>query len=364
MTDLTHRAEAALIGALLNDPKLLDDVPHLRPDDFVDPRHELIFRTIGEIRAAHPGLYGAALAERVESYLFEPIISAAYLDDLALSCPEPQAAAVYGRLVHEASLRRTLATHAERLADAAGTERGQSPERDHLARLAEALGTHTRNLDRYLGDGTPGDPATTSDAPGGATGDAEPTESADADSRVRREELILADLIQHPQVVGDVAAWLDPQVFTTPERRELFETIIAVDGYGEPVDELTLSWELGRRRALTDTLNGQPVETWRTEPHPATSYIAHLAEAAAVEVGVAVEIGRDLLTDHVRAEFTAQSRLAAHLNGNGTQPARAATASTGQQRAITHTTQTSRPPLLQPPPTPTLGDDGPQQRQQ
>ena len=47
MTDhLTHRAEQALIGAALIDRTLLHDVSFLPYNDFADPTHQLIYKTI------------------------------------------------------------------------------------------------------------------------------------------------------------------------------------------------------------------------------------------------------------------------------------------------------------------------------
>ena len=62
---LTHRAETALIGALLTDRTLLADVGYLSYADLADPDHQQVFKTIADLRISRPDLEGAALARAV-----------------------------------------------------------------------------------------------------------------------------------------------------------------------------------------------------------------------------------------------------------------------------------------------------------
>lgn len=345
---LTHRTEAALLGTLLFDRRALDDVAFLTPTDFAHPNHQDIYRAIHQVAAEHPAATGSVMAELVAEHLGRNRIDIGELHALALGSPEPQAAAVYARLVLEAALDRELADHAARMAVEAGPIRGIDPQRDHLAQLAEAIAFHTRNIDAATAYTTTR------------------TDSADrpelsADQKIHVQEQVLADLIQHPRVIGEVATWLEPEVFTGG-RREIYETIVAVDQYGEAIDEVTLTWALGRRTALADTLRGFNLEADQPD-HAPPGTISRLA-AAAVEFGVAVELGRDLMTEHFRTELAAERTRV--IGQAVTQPGpqiRAILApglTVGQQRTLT---QEVGPAVIQPPPSTQLGPDGPQLRQ-
>ncbi|GAA2031074.1 DnaB-like helicase N-terminal domain-containing protein [Catenulispora yoronensis] len=293
MTDhLTHRAEQALIGAALIDRTLLNDVGYLSFTDFADPTHQLVFKTIVDLAISRPDLAGAALADQVARIVDRPSVDAEYLGGLAMSCPDPDAIAVYGRMVAEAALRREMAAHAERLTGEAGPVRGLDPRLDHLALLADALRTHDTGL-AWVGE----------------TASSLTYTGASYDSwmlATERERIILSDLIQHPELIPEVH-WLDAEVFTSPANRMVYETILIVDDRGEPVQELTVAWELSRRRALDDIQEGMaPEEAGRMGPGPTVGYVALLATAT-VEYGAALAVGRDLLIEHTNTVLAAEA---------------------------------------------------------
>ncbi|MET8139875.1 DnaB-like helicase N-terminal domain-containing protein [Sphaerisporangium sp. NPDC005288] len=284
MPDLVHRTEEALIGALIYDPSLVNDVPYLLPRHFHRPDHQAVFAAFLDVHANEPAIWGAAMADRIIQHADVPGIDATRLAALALSSPDVSSIAVYGRMVQEAALHRDLLDHADRLAEAAGPTRGLDAERDHMALLSQALRSNAVRFDIE-------------------TDAALPAQAVRQDLRILREEALLADLIQHPEHLRGVAAWLDPEVFTSTDRRDIYEAIVAVDRYGEPVEELTLTWELARARSAAPPLT-QETSTGQDAPLAASGYVARLARTA-VESGIALEIGRDLLADHTRAEFTA-----------------------------------------------------------
>ncbi len=344
---LTHQAETALIGALLFDRRLFDDVPSLSFLDFATPEHQQIFRTVADLRIQRPDATGPHLAALVADRLDLPGIDAAYLNGLALTCPDPYAAAVYGRMVLEAALDRDLAAHAIRMAGEAGTERGLNPAMDHLAALADAIQTHAANVDSATA-------AVTASA-------ATPVDVGTAqDARALAEELALADLIQHPQVITVVECWLEPEMFGGG-RGLVYESILAIDEYGGPIDELTLAWELGRRTGRAETMYGREGDGERLE-YVAPGTLARLVTMT-VEVGVAVEIGRDLATDHFRVELAAEKARVIAESGTSRQTIAEVNAVPG---AITarhqRMAEEETPRLVPPPPTPSLGPDGPKLR--
>jgi replicative DNA helicase len=346
--NLTHRTEAALLGALLFDRHALADMAFLDASDFASPHHRELFSAIRDVVAADPVATGSELAEKVADHLGRNRVNIAELHELALSGPEPSTAAFYGRLVMEAAMDRELADHAVRIAAEAGSERGIDPRADHLAQLAEAIQFHSRSVE------------TTAAYVGAVDADAMTAELS-TDRSLYVQDQILADLFQHPELIGEVATWLEPEVFCSG-RKEIYETFVALDQYGEPVDEVTVTWSLGRRAAVADTLRGFDSDAADSvrEQVPAGA-LTRLGNTA-VELGVAVELGRELLTEHVRAEIAAESGrvagLAAKAEVTSTHVAAILSpgVTAGHQAAVT---QEPGPRLIQRPPTPELGPDGP-----
>lgn len=346
--NLTHRTEAALLGALLFDRHAIDDVTFLEPADFASPHHQDLFRTIRAVAADDPVVTGAALAERVADQLGRYRVNIGELHGLALNGPEPSTVAVYGRLIMEAAMDRELAGHAARIAAEVGAERGVDAQADHLAQLAEAIQFQARSIDAtaaYVG------------VPAGGSG----SNAWDADRNVLVQDQILADLIQHPEAIGEVATWLDVEVFSNG-RREIYETIVGLDQFGEPVDEVTVTWSLSRRAALAETLQGFSDDSdvpAREQVPPGT--VSRLATTV-VELGVAAELGRVLLTEHVRAEITAETTRVSSLvaRADATSSRIASVLGPGPTTGHSHSvTREQGQQLIQKPPTPELGPDGP-----
>lgn len=320
---LVPRSEEALLGALLYDPSLVAEIPQLLPRHFSDSYRAEVFAAITDVHTALPDMRGAEFTRLVAHQVDTPPWETE-LDGWALSS-NPSSAAAYGRLVHEAAVRRELIGHAERLAELAGPDRGVDPSLDHLADLASALRLHAADgeatVAHYL-----------------------PIYDTEQQLRALQEDQILADLIQHPDLVPEVAGWLDPAVFTAPHRRQVFEAIISVELYGDPVEELTITWEIHRERALTAYLHPEPDGPAgpQTVVDPPPGYVARLA-ATSVETGTAVIAGHALFTQHVQAELgaaadgLAQQPGAEYILGHRLTPIPARTA--GVQAA----------PLLEPP---------------
>ena len=151
MPNLAVRAEQAVLGALLTDHTLLDQVPYLAGSDFSDATHKWIFDAIAETRAAHPDAAGPRFMTLVAEST--PEIDVAYLSSLPDRCPVPAHLAAYGRMVAEAAMIRELDVHAHRIAQGAAdlirrragaTTIQERSVPEHLARLAEAMIRHTQ----------------------------------------------------------------------------------------------------------------------------------------------------------------------------------------------------------------------------
>lgn len=148
MTDdpmVNENAESAVLGAVLLDPSLLTAVSRLRPGDFHNPRHSLIFTAILETHDTADGKADAiavleTLRQRGE---VDRAGGAPYLHTLVQSCPTAMQAPYYARLVQQAAQRRDILLNARRLVQAA---EHPDPETS-LDQLADLLVTLMGQID-------------------------------------------------------------------------------------------------------------------------------------------------------------------------------------------------------------------------
>jgi len=62
----------------------------------------------------------------------------------------------------------------------------------------------------------------------------------------------LRDLIAAPSQIALVRGWLRPDDFARPEHGQLYAVICDLHAYRQPVDQLTVTWEAGRRGITAD----------------------------------------------------------------------------------------------------------------
>jgi DnaB-like helicase N terminal domain len=165
------------------------------------------------------------------------------------------------------------------------------------AALSETMTSYTRNINA---------------ARAAAADDAREPGPPPADPRAAREERFLSALMRQP----GLADWIsvDPEVFTSPGRRDIYQAITALTRHGEPVDEITLAWALARATAPTP----------RTPPASRTSSPAtcppakpaSLADqeppAAAARPGAPVQARRGPRPTLARDRAAARARRAHH----------------------------------------------------
>jgi hypothetical protein len=259
-------------------------------------------------------------------------------------------------MVIEAALIRELSTHADRIAHGAAelirhsdrlrmsgavTARERSFP-DHLAKLAVAMKQHANRLDPDRS--SPAEP------------ELQPaTKGWRGDPQARREAQVLADLIQHPAECEQVMAWLPAQAFSPGPHREIYQAMRAVLHTSEPIDPLTVAWQLGVGRASSGITGfGQVPGTERNSADADPDYVFHLARLP-VEPGSAIMNGGLRLADHISSELIrdtpAVGATARERTGNGRHPPHA-----GPHQPIRPETR----PLLPPPPAPgrSPGQDG------
>ena len=117
-------AEQAVLGALLLAPELATDLePHLDPDDFYRPAHEVIWTTIHRLNQADgaPPDPVTVAAELTRTGDLHRIGGAPYLHTLMEACPNPRQAEAYARIVRDASRLRTVEATATKMRQLATT---------------------------------------------------------------------------------------------------------------------------------------------------------------------------------------------------------------------------------------------------
>jgi hypothetical protein len=272
---LVYRAEQAVLGALLQRPEVLRNIAHLDPSQFVDASHAALFDVIRAALAQDPAQSGTELASRLQAVGNGPDVEA-----LIDACPDPGGVAAYARMLVEADFERTMAAHADRL------WRDSEPE---SLRRAEAF-----VLDQH---------------PPQVSVDAEdaPVPGSWKGSRPNREEHILADLIQHPDEFSQLPASMRPDSFSAETRSRLYEVLSDIHSRGEPVDKLTVAWELDRlqRAGLHAEVGVDPV-----------AYVDRLA-ALPIEPGVSVQLAEGLATTARRAAEHEQTAARSLQTGRG-----------------------------------------------
>jgi hypothetical protein len=284
MPSFIYRLEEMLLGGLLYAPQQLADLLHATTGNFGDPDHRAIFTAIVDAHLQEHDARGPDLFEHVAARVGEPAVSVSRLRSLALGCPNVFAIIEYGEMMQEAALRREIAESADRIAK---LMRSMQPSRDSYSYTV--LVDRLRDTVSYAGPDID------------FNSEVEPFATNDVS---RREELLLADLIQHPAVVGEVRSWLPLEVFSSPNRAEIFQAILAAHDHTTPEPGPTgiVAAEIDLLRAAVQTGNDPGDTSAARAADTEVVYLIYLASMS-IEPGTSVGIGRDLLAEHVRCEL-------------------------------------------------------------
>ncbi|MFG2919062.1 DnaB-like helicase N-terminal domain-containing protein [Kitasatospora sp. NPDC048298] len=238
-----------MLGAVLLDPRQLDRLGWLEPRDFYRPAHQALFgalRALGD--AGHPALAaeGAVPLAWLNDSLAEAGrhvrgLTASYPHTLIAACPRPSNAPVYGRMVLEGSIHRTVAEHAARLL-AVAAEGALQLEADATVAQADVLAGVLADLARRWGT------QPRSQVPAMSP----PAVAAPAAGQVEDERFLLALLVHQDGAIGEVFNWLRPGDFADPAHGHLYRCLGALHHRGEPIDPVTALWEVQRRGLLAD----------------------------------------------------------------------------------------------------------------
>ncbi len=310
MDTIVHRAEQAVLGALLAAPSARPP-SDIAPGDFADRRHRAIFAALtgagpqpgGLLNRLRAWLAGLPWRQQVRDLH-------AYLDELPAACPDPANLPRYAAMVHQASGERGTVAEAgqaspdigrlagavawlERETEKAAAQRrrphlftpvGDSVLRDlavargglraaarQVVRSEEAPVSTPRSAAAQAAPQRPGPDAPATAAPP----ERRPVQAVDL------QELVLADLLQHREDAKDITGWLPAEVFTSGVPRMIYSDIRRRVQAGEPVDPLIIAWDLRHARA------DQAVDP---------GYVLRVA-ALGVAPGTAAVLGRALFAD-------------------------------------------------------------------
>jgi replicative DNA helicase len=179
-------------------------------------------------------------------------LTAVYAHTLISACPRPAHAPVYGRMVLEGAIHRSVTEHAVRLHQAAradalqGEVEGVLQYADVLTGVLSDLARRWGTKPRPVASATP--PATAPVAPAPVR----------ADQAAEDERFLLAVLTDRSGAMGEVVDWLRPGDFADPAHGQLYRCLGALHHRGEPIDRITVLWEAQRRGLLADgTLSGE-----------------------------------------------------------------------------------------------------------
>ncbi|KIZ14958.1 DnaB-like helicase N-terminal domain-containing protein [Streptomyces natalensis] len=255
MTPLVQ-AEQAVLGAVFLAPGQLDQLsPWLRPEHFSRPAHTAIYAAMLKLRSDdHPASKAQDAGSVPMSWMTDTVaeaskhtrgLTASYAHSLVAACPRPEHAAIYGRMVLEGAIHRSVAQHATRLHQAASADaiRGGAEETVHHAHaLSDVLADLAR---RWGGEPRPVAPPASVPLP--------PAHQQPVDEQLLAdEEFLLGCLSARPQKLDEIVGWLYPGDFADAGHQQIYRSLGALHHRGEPIDQLTVLWETQRRGALAD----------------------------------------------------------------------------------------------------------------
>lgn len=247
-------AEQAVLGSVLLDPGQLSHLDWLAPDHFYRPVHQALFAALCKLRndghlalAAEKSVPLSWVTDAVdEASLHVRGLTAVYAHTLISACPRPEHAPVYGRMVLEGAIHRSITEHAIHLHQAARADALQGEVEGTLHYADVLTGVLSDLAQRWGTEPRPVAPATPP-----ATAPAAPP-PVRADQVAEDERFLLAVLAERPKAMDEVVGWLRPGDFADPVHGQLYRCLGALHHRGEPIDRITALWEAQRRGLLAD----------------------------------------------------------------------------------------------------------------
>ena len=307
MPYLTRRAEQALLGALIanaTNPSVTEEGYRiLASEDFGHRAHRQVFEALKDFRAQRSELSGGDLLAAIADRLTAPGADVEWLTQMRSAAAPAHGIASYTQMVQLAALRRDIAAHATTIARAMPDPLGEALRRN--ARIHKNLTGETPTTAQP----TPlvQSQGSSLKASNSARGDwrvrglVRGAGIRQSEKRFRYEDLLLADLIQNPEQVNEVDRITDRGTFTSEQRADIYDTIVALDRSGAPIDAVMIGWKLEQQRmslVARFSENGRNVNP-RSEPD--LDYANRLSFTDSPFS--AVEIARFLVTEDITADL-------------------------------------------------------------
>jgi replicative DNA helicase len=260
--NVTQLAEQATLGALLLEPLAMDAMAKwLRAGDFAQPWHQVVYTAIQERHAARSVIDAQTVGtDLVERFGYRRA-DLPRVVDLLQAAPVRPAAAVYGAMVLEASLRREVAGQGVLLRAAA--------LQASLARESRPINTVTAMVDAAFdsaedrwsvatghGKTAPPEPAPVPTPIRAALRNPHTAVAADrllsanpplhAAVAEENEALLVASLVTHPGRIAATASWLPPEALTNCTWRPVYWALVQLADLGQHIDLITVAWEVRR----------------------------------------------------------------------------------------------------------------------
>ncbi|MFC9331701.1 DnaB-like helicase N-terminal domain-containing protein [Kitasatospora sp. NPDC057015] len=249
MVNPQMEAEQAVLGAILLAPRQLRSLSAwLRPAHFYRPAHAALFEALlAQQEAGHPGLVSDSDVDQLAwvtqamaaASAANPGFTAAYGHALIAACPVPGHAVSYGRMVLETAVRREVHEHAHRLLNAART--------GHIEAALQLTGALRTAIDR-LADSWGSPDERPRPAPG--PWPLELSEHIVEETR-QHEQVLLGAVTAVPGELAEITSWLHPADFLDPGHRAVYRALAALGHRGDPIDPLTVLWEVQHRGTLS-----------------------------------------------------------------------------------------------------------------
>lgn len=253
-----HFAEQALLGALFLEPTRIAEVD-LDAAHFDNRTHALLFAAMRTVPLPDPEKHrenaGWLAAVYAKARPQAPGLPHTYPHTLVQVCTHPGHVAAYAGMIRADHARRTLRTHAERLARSA-IDTALPHRVGATVTQADQLGDL---LDQLSGRFAP--------HPGSLPRTPVPPEPAEAgEEAVDDEQLLLATATGSPQTVQTMR-WLMPGDFTVPRYGALWGCITGLVHRGRPVDPITVLGEAQQAGLVTGAVTAQDLLGLLSDPH-------------------------------------------------------------------------------------------------
>jgi replicative DNA helicase len=246
---LTHRAEEALLGAMMLNPGAVRSLNWIPVGAFSTPDHGALWQIMqgtdwSKIPNSQIPATITAAVEKLPDVGLRQCLSPSNLFGLVSHCPTAANASLYGGMVLEAATHRAV-EHAGTALRLAATEAEVDQAGEALAHADATTGQRFEALRtawsaapetvRNLLDTRPAEPLAV----------APRAERARTDPRAEAETV--SSLLYEPRQLAEVTGWLKSADFHDPQLRAVYQAMGTLADRHAPVDPLTLAWEAQRQ---------------------------------------------------------------------------------------------------------------------